>query len=91
MARGQECNVRLPGICNGNPETTVLAHLRLAGITGMSQKAPDLLGAWCCSACHDEADRRTKKLELDFVRAAFMEGIFRTQYALIKMGILVVK
>ena len=25
-ARGRECQVRIYGICNGNPETTVLAH-----------------------------------------------------------------
>lgn len=28
-ARGRECQVRIPGVCNGNPETTVLAHYRL--------------------------------------------------------------
>ncbi|ECK2143415.1 DUF1364 domain-containing protein, partial [Salmonella enterica subsp. enterica serovar Enteritidis] len=25
-ARGRECQVRIPGYCNHNPETTVLAH-----------------------------------------------------------------
>ena len=25
-ARGRECQVRIYGVCNGNPETTVLAH-----------------------------------------------------------------
>jgi len=34
-ARGRNCQVRLPGICNGNPETTVLAHYRMAGLNGM--------------------------------------------------------
>lgn len=29
-ARGRECQVRIPGVCNGNPETTILAHIRLA-------------------------------------------------------------
>ncbi|MCX8621624.1 MULTISPECIES: nuclease domain-containing protein, partial [unclassified Gilliamella] len=29
-AKGRECQVRLP-CCNHNPETTVLAHYRLAG------------------------------------------------------------
>ncbi|HCB7200209.1 TPA: DUF1364 family protein [Escherichia coli] len=27
-ARGRECQVRIYGVCNGNPETTVLAHYR---------------------------------------------------------------
>jgi hypothetical protein len=85
-AQGLECQVRLPGVCNFNSETTVLAHLRMAGITGRAQKAPDLLGAHACSACHAEVDRQTRTLERDFVRLAFLEGVMRTQYALIQEG-----
>lgn len=33
-ARGRECQVRIPGVCNGNDETSVLAHIRLAGLCG---------------------------------------------------------
>ncbi len=58
-ARGRECQVRIYGVCNGNPETTVLAHYRMAGICGTGMKPDDLIGAWACSACHDEIDRRT--------------------------------
>lgn len=83
-ARGRECQVRLPGVCNFNAETTVLAHARLAGITGAGQKAPDVIGAHACSACHDEIDRRTRVLEADFVRLAFYEGILRTLNALVR-------
>ena len=64
-ARGQECQVRLPGICNGNPETTVLAHYRMAGMCGMGIKPPDFMGAYACSACHDEIDRRTRHLDTE--------------------------
>ena len=56
LARGRECQVRLPGVCNGNPETTVLAHYRLAGISGIGMKSPDLIGAWACSDCHYTVD-----------------------------------
>ena len=42
-ARGRECQVRIPGICNGNPETSVLAHIRLAGLCGTGIKPPDLI------------------------------------------------
>jgi hypothetical protein len=86
-ARGQQCFVRLPGICNFDSETTVLAHLRRAGISGMGQKAPDLLGAFCCSACHDEVDRRTRLMEYEAVKLAFFEGIVRTQARLISDGL----
>lgn len=85
-AKGRECQVRLATICNGNNETVVLAHLRLAGISGTGGKAPDLLGAYCCSSCHDEIDRRTRIMDIDYVKLAFYEGIFRTQYILIKSG-----
>ncbi len=44
-ARGRECQVRIPGVCNGNPETVVLAHYRLAGTCGVGQKPSDLQGA----------------------------------------------
>jgi hypothetical protein len=37
-ARGRGCMIRLPGICNHNSETTVLAHVRLAGVSGMGIK-----------------------------------------------------
>ena len=78
-AKGRECTVRLPGICNHNPETTVLAHVRLAGVSGMGIKADDLLGAWACSNCHDAIDRRGHlDLERDYVRLAHLEGMVRT-------------
>lgn len=32
-ARGRECQVRIYGVCNGNPETTVLAHYRMLVLT----------------------------------------------------------
>jgi hypothetical protein len=84
-ARGRECMVRLP-CCNHNPETTVLAHYRLAGTCGVGMKPNDLQGAWACSACHDEIDRRTRIFENEFVRLAHAEGVIRTQNMLIKEG-----
>lgn len=60
LAKGQQCQVRIPGCCNFNPETTVLAHVRMAGLTGIGQKAHDIHASWCCSACHDVVDGRTR-------------------------------
>lgn len=37
-ARGRECQVRIPGVCNGNSETSVLAHIRLAGLCGIGKR-----------------------------------------------------
>jgi len=87
-ARMQECQIRLPGVCNFNPETTVLCHLRMAGITGIGMKASDVLGAHGCSACHDEVDRRTRHLPDGVVRVAFLEAILRTLDLWISCGVI---
>ena len=81
--------VRLPGICNFNSETVVLAHIRLAGVSGMGMKSPDLLGAWACNACHDELDGRTHKsgLSRDELRLAHYDGMARTIVQLDKEGL----
>lgn len=58
-ARGQQCHLRLPGVCNGDPETTVLAHIRRGVLSGMGRKPPDVCSVFACSACHDILDRRS--------------------------------
>lgn len=85
-ARGRECQVRIPSICNGNPETVVLAHFRMAGLCGVGMKPHDLIGAWCCSACHDEIDRRTRTISADEARRCHLEGVVRTLNTLIAEG-----
>lgn len=71
--------VRLPEICNHNSETVILAHYRMAGLSGVGMKPDDALGAWSCSSCHDAIDRRTHmELERDYVRLAHLEGVMRT-------------
>lgn len=79
LAKGRECQIRLPDCCNGDPETTVLAHYRLIGISGMGMKSPDEIAAFACSNCHDAVDRRRyKDFDFDYVRLAHAEGVFRT-------------
>lgn len=79
-ARDRDCQVRLVGVCNGNRETTVLAHFRLSGISGMGMKSPDFIGAWACSACHARVDSdKSAEVQLDFAKA-----VFRTQAQLLQ-------
>ncbi len=60
-ARGQHCTLRIPGVCNGNPETTVAAHSnQLVHGKGMGLKAHDCFAAWACSSCHTEIDQGSK-------------------------------
>ena len=88
-AKGRGCMVRIPGVCDHNSETVVLAHVRLTGVSGMGMKAPDILGAWACSSCHDAVDRRNHTdLERDYVRLMHLEGMARTLAQLEKEGLL---
>lgn len=57
-ARGQCCTLQIPGICNGNPETTVLCHLP-SGTHGLGYKSDDYWAVFGCSSCHDMIDGRT--------------------------------
>ena len=76
-ARGRECEVRVPFSCNGDPETTVLAHLNGGG---MGAKTDDIEGAFCCSSCHDVIDGRTKtEHSYEQLRLFLMEGAMRTR------------
>ena len=87
-ARNRPCQVRIPGICDGGGETTVLAHYRLAGTCGTGIKPPDLLGAWCCAKCHDAIDgrRHVPYHTRAEIRLAHAEGVMRTIYQLTKEG-----
>jgi hypothetical protein len=87
-AEGKDCQVRIPGVCNHNSETTVLAHFRASGVSGMSLKSPDLCASWACSNCHDAIDRRGfMELDKEYVRLCHLEGVIRTQALLIERGI----
>ncbi|WP_212769008.1 DUF1364 domain-containing protein [Pectobacterium versatile] len=86
QARGRDCQIRIPGVCNFNPETTVLAHYRLAGTCGTGIKPDDIQGAWACSSCHDEIDRRTRHIDAETARLCHAEGVMRTLNILISEG-----
>jgi len=60
-AKGLECQLRISGVCNRNPETTVWCHSNQAiHGKGMGIKAHDCFGAFGCSACHREIDQGTR-------------------------------
>lgn len=56
-SRGQPCKLRIVGVCTGDVETTVPAHIRDRH-TGRSIKASDLSVADSCFACHEKFDGR---------------------------------
>lgn len=92
-ANGMPCSIRLPGICNHNPATTVCAHLPGIGKSNAS-KVSDLHVAYACSACHDAIDRFTwekRGLTEAMVLDAMLRGHGETQSRMAGLGIITVK
>ena len=87
-ARGQECQVRIPNVCNHNPETVIFAHLNGAG---MGMKHADIHGAYACSDCHIWLDGGYIKATEPAIQNSradrdlyHLEGMVRTQQIMIK-------
>ena len=77
QARGRDCQMRIPGICNFNP----------AGTCGTGCKPDDAQGAWGCDACHSAVDGRIKTpYSRDELRLFHAEAVFRTQSILRSEG-----
>lgn len=88
-ARGEECTLRFPEVCNWNPETTVFCHSnRQADGKGMGMKAR--IGAYGCSACHDVLDGRAHRpigMSYEQMQDLFDAGVKRTQERLSEKGL----
>lgn len=54
-SRGQVCTLRIPSVCNGDPTTTVPAHIRDRH-KGGGTKASDISVANACHLCHAKLD-----------------------------------
>ncbi|WP_017445782.1 DUF1364 domain-containing protein [Gayadomonas joobiniege] len=87
-AKYQSCQVRIPSICNHNPETVVLAHI--GRDSGIGQKADDLHATFCCSACHDVIDGRVKQsiFTMNEITLFAWEGVQRTQRIWLGLGLI---
>jgi len=87
-ARWQECTIQLYPYCNGNTETTVLAHAPSED-KGMGRKSPDWWGADSCSSCHDVVDFRLKTdIPKEQIYSAHIRGVFRTIKRRIEQGLI---
>lgn len=89
-ARGEDCQIRIPGICTHNPDETVFCHDNGAGL---AIKKPDCEGAYGCSACHDVVDGRRQSVNFtrDQIRIMFFEGQQRTRIKLMAKGLIIFK
>lgn len=89
-AKGEDCTARLPGICNFNPETVVLAHLNGGG---MAAKQSDIHAAYMCSECHSVLDHHwhrhgMTRQDRDYEH---MRAMVETQIKLLEKGLIVIK
>ena len=88
-AKGEDCSIRLPMVCNFNPETTVPCHM--PGVRfghGVARKTDFF--AFGCSSCHDVVDGRAKAphLTAEQIRISHLEGVLETQMKLKAKGLL---
>lgn len=85
-AKGEECQVRTPDVCNFSPETTVLGHL---GGGGMAYKSNDIHSSYICSDCHDVIDGRVpSQYSKEELKLMFYDGMVRTQLILIEKSLI---
>ena len=85
-ARDEECQVRIPGVCNFDNSTTIFAHLNGGG---MGAKVNDIHGSYCCSSCHDAVDNRVKtQYPPEKIRTWLLDGTIRTQVLLLDKGLI---
>lgn len=88
-ARGEACTVRIPGVCDGGGETTVLAHLRMLGGCGMGQKPSDLQAVYACATCHDVIDSRSQVSPVDGWQ--LLAAMNETHARMVAKGLLIVR
>lgn len=79
-ARDRDCTLRLPGVCNFDSSTVVLAHSPIAN-GGTSTKGSDDHGAFACSACHAVIDSHQPRrgLSLDEIYECWIRGTQETR------------
>jgi Putative nuclease YbcO len=89
-AKGEDCTLRVPGVCNFNPDTTVLCHAPYPGRGGT--RSADHFAAYGCSDCHDYMDMRSRRLEVAGIAGSreslWLSAIHETQKKLIEKGLI---
>ena len=85
-AQGKPCQLRIPLVCDGGGETTVLAHIRRGGVAGIGQKPNDLIGVWACGPCHLRLDGRggLESVPDEYI----LDALCRTLDAVVREGLI---
>lgn len=89
-SRGQNCTLRIPGVCNNDPTTVVPAHIRDQH-KGAGTKASDISVANACSNCHAKFDGQLgETLTDDEWRFYALRGLQETLEQRHEAGLLIV-
>lgn len=91
-ARGEMCTIRIPGICNHDPATTVLCHVRRKWNCGVALKPADTHAFFGCSACHAVHDgQRISNFSRQDLTNMALDAVLRTHDRLAEKGLIEVK
>ncbi len=90
-ARGEECQVRIVGVCTFDTTKTIWSHARWnAAGRGKGIKAPDIAGAYACTACDAAYDgqRPVLGMKRGDIDADWCMGHFRSLLILREKGLI---
>lgn len=90
-ARGEACTLRIPGVCDGGTETTVLCHVSTPGGSGMGTKPIDMHGLYGCADCHRVLDDRASWDCYELSWHHVLLAVFETQRRMIEKGLVFLK
>ncbi len=86
-AQGEQCTLRIPGICNHNNETVVLCHVNSSS-KGIANKSHDIHGVYACSSCHDCMDGRIGQDMKLYKQEEILRALLETQNRMIQKGLI---
>jgi hypothetical protein len=87
-AKGENCTLRIPGVCNFNPETTVPCH---SGGAGWAYKSHDIHICYGCSDCHNFLDGgyvNSNLMDIEQLMCEFLRAMIETQSILIQKNLI---
>lgn len=91
-ARGEECDVRIPGVCTFDSSHTIWSHYRgHAGGKGLSLKSLDECGANACTSCdavYDGQAPRPAGMSKADVDLMWLQGHMRSLMKLKRKGLI---
>lgn len=91
-ARGEECTLLIPGVCNHNSETVVWAHSnKYEHGKGLGLKADDKYGCYACSSCHAVLDGQAPRpngIGKPDVEYLFVQAMYKSRAILRDKGLL---